>query len=115
MGNTEYTRKKLTEQEIQEIMQEGWSREDIERGFGIFVNDAIMGGAEHIEKIDDVGMYDGDSIAAEVAESEYGIKLIHDIPYDKIHDTDIANFVDNPENRELISKYLKKEYDIDWR
>lgn len=69
--------RKITEEMVAEAMENGWSEEDARRGYGIFVsNDGI--GAEHIEKIDEMDVFDSDIEAALQAQND-GIKILWDV------------------------------------
>lgn len=83
-----------------EAMKEGWSKEDAERGYGIFSSPDVGHGATHIEKIDIVGMFSSDDEAAVQAETD-GIKIIHDMIFSP---EQYANYLDTPENRILLQE-----------
>lgn len=89
------TRRKITEEMVAEAMENGWSEEDARRGYGIFVsNDGI--GAEHIEKIDEMDVFDSDIDAALQAQND-GIKILWDVQLGLC-------WLDTPEIRELLKK-----------
>lgn len=90
--------KKITEEMIALAIEDGWSREDAERGYGIFTSD-YGNGAEHIEKLDCMDVFETDGEAAEQAEKDE-IKIIHDMEFD---DENSAAYIDTPENRELLA------------
>lgn len=89
--------KKITEEMIMDAMDNGWTREDAERGYAIFTSD-YGNGATHIQKLDDMDVFEDDEEAAKQAEKD-GIKLIHDMKFD---DENTAAYIDIPENRELL-------------
>ena len=89
--------KKITEEMIMNVIDDGWTREDAERGYAIFTSD-YGNGAEHIQKLDDMDVFEDDEEAAKQAEKD-GIKLIHDMKFD---DENTAAYIDTPENRELL-------------
>ena len=107
-------KRELTNEEIEELKEYGYSDDEIKKGFDIFQSE-FMGGALHIERLDDINMYDGDSEAADIAETQFGIKLLHDIPFDELPDYEFGFYIDEEENVELIKKYLRERYGIDWR
>lgn len=82
--------------EIRGIVSE-WGAEQVNRGYGIFVG-FYGNNAEHIEKIDCVGAFDGDMSAAKQAEKD-GVKIIHDMKFPEEYD---AAYIDTPENRQLL-------------
>ena len=59
--------KKITEELITEAMENGFTREDAERGYGVFTSD-YGNGAEHIQRLDCMMIFDSDDEAAEQAE-----------------------------------------------
>ena len=72
---------------------------------GYFITATINHGsyipeALHVERIDDMALYDGDFEAAKAAEQD-GVRLIYGM--DGIPD---GIYIDTPENRELIRKGL---------
>ena len=91
--------KKITEELITEAMENGFTREDAERGYGVFTSD-YGNGAEHIQRLDFMMIFDSDNEAAEQAEKD-GIKIIHDMEFD---DENSAAYIDTPENRELLKE-----------
>lgn len=72
------------------------------RGYGVFFsNDSTMA---HIERIDELGVYDGDLEAGEQAEKD-GMKLI---PVNEIPDEYPINayrYLDNEGNREILGLF----------
>ena len=88
--------KQITEEMIREAVENGWLEEDAKRGYSIFTSD-YGNGATHIERIDDMMVFDSDSEAAEQAEKD-GIKIIHDMKFPDEHCT---SYIDTPENKEL--------------
>lgn len=93
--------KKITEEMITLAIKDGWSREDAERGYGIFTSD-YGNGAEHIERLDCMMAFKSDGEAAEQAEKD-GIKIIHDMEFD---DENSAAYIDTPENRKLLASLV---------
>ena len=89
--------KKITEELITEAMENGFTREDAEGGYGIFTSD-YGNGVEHIQSLDCMNVFEDDAEAAEQAERD-GIKIIHDMEFD---DENSAAYIDTPENRELL-------------
>lgn len=92
--------REITEAMIKEAVEEGcWSLEDARRGYSIFTSD-FGNGASHIERIDEMGVFESDDEAAEQAERD-GIKIIRDMLFSEEHR---ANYIDTPENRELLKE-----------
>ena len=94
--------------EVPEILRRDWGQGG-DRGYAIFTcsdTDVL-----HIERIDELMIYDSDREAAEQAEKD-GIKLIHDIsiPKDSVLWGYERTFIDTPENREQLRKELKNEH-----
>lgn len=94
--------KNITEDNILNAIDNGWNEEDARRGYAIFVSD-YGNGAEHIEKIDIMDVFEDDEEAAEQAEKD-GIKIIHDIELPEEHQ---AAYIDTPENRELLKSLIE--------
>lgn len=93
------TRRKITEEMVAEAMENGWSEEDARRGYSIFVsNDGI--GAEHIEKIDEMDVFNSDIDAALQAQND-GIKILWDVQLGLC-------WLDTPENRKLLKKAKRR-------
>ena len=89
--------REITEEMILDAIEDGWAREDAEKGYAIFTSH-YGNGAEHIQKIDFMNVFEDDAEAAEQAERD-GIKIIHDMKFD---DKNSAAYIDTPENRELL-------------
>lgn len=89
--------REITEEMILDAIEDGWLREDAEKGYAIFTSD-YGNGAEHIQKIDFMNVFEDDAEAAEQAERD-GIKIIHDMEFD---DENSAAYIDTPKNRELL-------------
>lgn len=89
--------REITEEMILDAIEDGWAREDAEKGYAIFTSD-YGNCAEHIQKIDFMNVFEDDAEAAEQAERD-GIKIIHDMEFD---DENSAAYIDTPENRELL-------------
>ena len=89
-----------TVEEIKRMLIEEWGTGG-DRGYGIFVSDKPR--LSHIERIDELGVYDGDLEAGEQAERD-GIKLIPlelnptEYPYQ------YYRFIDTEENRKELEK-----------
>lgn len=93
--------KTITKGMVNEAIKNGFSREDAERGYGIFTSD-YGNGAEHIERLDCMMIFNSDAEAAEQAEKD-GIKIIHDMEFD---DENSAAYIDTPENRKLLASLV---------
>jgi hypothetical protein len=91
--------KKITEEMIAIAMEDGWSEDNAKRGYAIFTG-TLGNGAEHIEKIDSIDVFESDKEAAEQAERD-GIKIIHDITFDE---SNIGYYIDTPKNRQLLKE-----------
>lgn len=91
----------VTEEKKELARQDGWTLKEIEKGYGIFCSHDVGNGAAHIERIDCLMKFDSDDEAAEYAERVDGIKLIHDIAF-PVGDSHYANYLDTPENREVL-------------
>ena len=89
--------KTITKRMVNEAVKNGFSREDAEKGYGIFTSD-YGNGAEYIERLDCMMAFESDGKAAEQAEKD-GIKIIHDMEFD---DENSAAYIDTPENRKLL-------------
>ena len=59
----------ITKEMVNEAIEAGWSEEDAKRGYAIFTSN-YGNGATHIERIDDMMVFDSDSEASEQAEKE---------------------------------------------
>lgn len=111
-------------------LAEGWSREDINRGYshfntelGLFLpyfketenrcGTKILP-ALHIEVLGDLGAFDTDEDAALYGEKFFGEKIFH---YDLGEDEEISLywFVDEPLTRDTIERYLAEKYGEDHR
>lgn len=90
---------------IQEALEEGWTKEECEKGYGIFESN-FANRAKHIEKIDCLEMFEDDFQAAKQAEKD-GIKLIKNLPKD--WEYSCVPFIDTKENRKKIEECLKKK------
>lgn len=96
--------KQYTQEELIQISRnEGWTLEQVTRGYEIFSSD-YMNGAEHIERLDCVMIFETDREASEQAEKD-GIKIIHDLPLLPTHE-DFGYFIDTIENRKIIKEHL---------
>ena len=94
--------KKITEEMVKNAMKSGWNEIDARRGYAIFTNE-FGNGAEHIERIDEMNVFESDEEAAVQAEKDE-ILLIHDMEFD---DCDFQYYIDTPENRELLKELAK--------
>lgn len=94
----------LSEEKIKEGF-ENWDLDESLKGYGIFTSD-FVDGATHIERIDEMEIFESDYEASLQAEKD-GIKIIKDLPKNWEF-SDVA-FIDTKENREKIKKYLNKE------
>lgn len=95
--------REITEGMIKEAMEAGWSEEDARHGYAIFSSD-FGNGATHIERIDEMDVFDSDDEAAMQAEKD-GIKIIRDLKFQSGH---VANYIDTPENRELLKEFVEE-------
>lgn len=93
--------KTITKGMVNEAIKNGFSREDAERGYGIFTSD-YGNGAEHIERLDCMMVFESDGEAAKQAEKD-GIRIIHDMEFD---DENSAAYIDTPENRKLLASLV---------
>lgn len=93
--------KTITRGMVNEAIKNGFSREDAEKGYGIFTSD-YGNGAEHIQRLDCMMIFATDGEAAEQAEKD-GIKIIHDMEFD---DENSAAYIDTPENRKLLASLV---------
>lgn len=91
----------ISEEMVQEAMDLGWSEEDAKRGYGVFSSPDVGNGATHIERIDEMDVFESDDDAAIQAEKD-GFKIIRDINF-PMHA--YANYLDTPENRELLKEF----------
>lgn len=96
-----YIMREITQRMIDDAIADGWSLEDATRGYGIFSSPLIGNGALHIERIDDMNVFDSDMEAAIQAERD-GIKLIHDMEFDRPEKH--YCFLDTKENRKLLKR-----------
>ena len=86
----------------------GWFPEDLDTGLKPYAVAVAVGSefyipeAEHIERVDALGLVDSDEEAARLAENE-DIHLIYDMPH-----VAPGVYVDTPENRAVIQKGLQK-------
>lgn len=90
--------KQITPEMIEKAINNCWSEEDAKRGYTIVPSCECENGVSHIEKIDEMGVFDSDDEAAKQAEKD-GILIIHDII---LPPSARANYIDTPENRELL-------------
>lgn len=81
-----------TAEEIEEALADGWTKEEVNRGYIICCDGD---GAEFIARLDCLGKFDGDWIAAEQAEKDGYVIMrdeVRDYPY-----------LDTPENRKILN------------
>lgn len=102
----------LTESEVLDLLADGYSQEEIDKGYGEFFctgNELIIDGALIIEKIDAVNKFEDDWEASRQAEKD-GVKFINDI-----EGLEKGCYVDTPENRKLCIDMLEKypEYKVE--
>lgn len=88
----------VTEEVVKELVEEGWSEQEIRRGYSVFTSDC-GNGALHIERLDIVGRFDTDEEAAEQAEKD-GHSIIRNVKFNDPEDE--AFYLDTPANRELL-------------
>lgn len=72
-------------------------------------SDTIVPNVEHIERDDSLMKFENDYEAAKQAEKD-GIKIIHDM--EGVEDW---TYIDTPENREAIAKYIQEHPEYDCR
>lgn len=92
---------------VQEVLVENWGQ-GADKGYGIFVEDYEFDEPMLvIEKIDEVGAYDGDIEAAIQAKMD-GVKLIpcREYPY-RTYPFNTYRFIDTKENREALAKNIE--------
>lgn len=94
----------MTKKERQEIIEE-WG-EGSDKGYAIFESDNLPEGLLHIERIDDLNMFNSDFDAADQAEKD-GIKLIPQSEIPNEYPINAYRYLDTPENREILNKYKK--------
>lgn len=86
--------------------EDGWDEFECCHGYGIFDGEYPthfgMIEGQHIERIDIMSVWCGDTIAALHAEKYEGIKIIRDIP--KLYTV----FIDTPENRANIMRQIEE-------
>lgn len=94
---------KTAEEKIQEAILNGWDENDARDGYAIFTNPQVGNGAEHIERIDELDMFDSDFDAAKKAEED-GIPIIHDWTFPETHN---AAYLDTYENRKILFDFFE--------
>ena len=95
--------REITKDMIKDALEGGWCEADAHRGYSIFTSD-FGNGALHIERIDEMDVFDSDDEAAMQAEKD-GIKIIRDLKFQSGH---VANYIDTPENRELLKEFVEE-------
>lgn len=91
---------RCTIEEVKQMLIEDWGIGG-DRGYGIFTSDKPK--LEHIERIDELGVYDGDLEAGEQAEKD-GIKLIPLELNPKKYPYQYYRFIDTEENRKALKE-----------
>lgn len=102
--NDSCKRKRITPEMIEDVLEGGWCEADAHRGYSVFTSD-FGNGALHIERIDEMGVFESDDDAAEQAERD-GIRIIKDMKFSEGH---CANYIDTPENRELLKDLVVED------
>ena len=94
------------EEAIKEVVDD-WGAESVNKGYELFVSMVSNDGMVQVERIDDVGAFDGDDEAIEQAIKD-GIKII---PVDELPENFWYRFfgwVDTPENRKAIERWCNR-------
>lgn len=97
--------RKLTNEEILDLMSDGYSTEEIEKGYGLYScsgSSLIIENALIVEKVDAVNKFEDDWEACRYAEKD-GVKFINDMEH-----LEKGCYVDTPENRVLCEQGLKE-------
>lgn len=94
----------MNKNEIQELLNEGWTMAQIEKGYDVFESEDIPN-ALIIEKIDAVNKFETDTEASEQAEKD-GIAIIRDSEFPTGE-----NYIDTLENQKIIENWLSTH---DW-
>ena len=94
-------------EEVKESLIEEWGSY---KGYGIFLSDILE--LEHIERIDDLDVYDDDFEAAEQAEKD-GVELIPFELNPKTYPYNCYRFIDTEENRKALEEIKKEENLLD--
>lgn len=89
-------------EEVKKILIEEWGIGG-DKGYGIFVSGDLPKGLTHIERIDELGVYDGDLEASIQAEKD-GIKLIPLEENPKEYPYNCYRFIDTEENRRILEE-----------
>lgn len=102
----------LTENDVLDLLEDGYSQEEINKGYGEFYcsgSNSVIDGALIIEKIDAVNKFESDWDASRQAEKD-GVKFINDI-----NGLEKGSYIDTLENRKLCTEMLEKypEYRIE--
>lgn len=96
--------RKITEEMIQNAIEEGINPRDAKRGY-VIVSDPDIGlGAEHIQCIQEMNAFDDDTQASYRAQFTDGISIIRDWSFDE---KDSANYLDTYENRKILLDVFK--------
>lgn len=104
--------KNLSQEKVDECLELGWTKEQIEKGYDIFEvsgSESIINGALVVQLIGDVAKFESDWDACRQAEKD-GIKFINDI-----EGLEKGCYVDTEENRKHCEECLSKhpEYRIE--
>lgn len=113
---TKETRRPITDS-MREEFEGVWDKFTVERGYGYFESDLFdlpnkPSSAKHIERLDDMDVFDSDMDAALYGEKFCGEKIFH---YDLGEDEQISYlwFVDEPETRKEVEDYLVRKFGRD--
>lgn len=96
--------------QIQAGLDWNWELSDVIKGYTIGENGEFSKGEMSVMKIDDMQLFDSDIEAAEQAQKD-GVKLIpkRELNFGRGNDMKNYRYIDTPENRVLLSKYISKE------
>lgn len=110
---TKETRKPITA-EMRREFEVIWDKFTVDRGYGYFESDLLdlpgkPSSAKHIERLDEMDVFDSDIEAALYGEKFFGEKLFH---YDLGSDEEISYywFVDEPQTRKDVEEYLNRRF-----
>ena len=90
---------KITEEMIQYAIEEGVNPRDAKRGYAIVSDPDIGLGAEHIQCVQEMNVFDGDTQASYHAQFIDGFPIIRDWSFSE---KDSANYLDTYENRKIL-------------
>lgn len=103
-----------TAEQMEDGLMEGWSFEQITRGYGISTDSKLPNGLEIITKIDDMMTFESDEQAAQQAWKD-GIKHIKSLDYkfgyepDSVLSRCSSIIIDNENNRNILKEHLLPE------